>query len=86
MFKKIIDVIWTYSLQDSWRAIWSNTTIDEKAELTVLEIVRRYKLTANELADVGRAIGEVGNQLKHVPKAVAGKTKKRANKKKAVKK
>ena len=65
---------------------WSKTTIDEKAEKTLLEIVKRYKLTANELADVGRAIKEVGNQLGHVPKAVAGKTKKRAPKKKAVKK
>ena len=86
MFKKIIHVIWTYSLQDSWRAVWSKTTIDEKAEKTLLAIVKRYKLTANELADVGRAIKEVGNQLGHVPKAVAGKTKKRAPKKKAVKK
>ncbi len=86
MFKKIIHVIWTYSLQDYWRAVWSKTTIDEKAEKTLLEIVKRYKLTANELADVGRAIKEVGNQLGHVPKAVAGKTKKRAPKKKAVKK
>ena len=86
MFKKIIHFIWTYSLQDSWRAVWSKTTIDEKAEKTLLEIVKRYKLTANELADVGRAIKEVGNQLGHVPKAVAGKTKKRAPKKKAVKK
>ena len=86
MFKKIIHVIWTYSLQDSWRAVWSKTTIDEKAEKTLLEIVKRYKLTANELADVGRAIKEVGNQLGHVPKAVSGKTKKRAPKKKAVKK
>ena len=86
MFKKIIHVIWTYSLQDSWRAVWSKTTIDEKAEKTLLEIVKRYKLTANELAYVGRAIKEVGNQLGHVPKAVAGKTKKRAPKKKAVKK
>ena len=47
MFKKIIHVIWTYSLQDSWRAVWSKTTIDEKAEKTLLEIVKRYKLTAN---------------------------------------
>ena len=86
MFKKIIHVIWTYSLQDYWRAVWSKTSIDEKAEKTLVEIVKRYKLTADELADVGRAIREVGNQLGHVPKAVAGKTKKRAPKKKTVKK
>jgi len=86
MFKKIIHVIWTYSLQDYWIAIWSRTTIDEKAKSTLVEIVKRYKLTADELADVGRAIKEVGNQLGHVPKAVAGKTRKRAPKKRPVKK
>ena len=86
MFKKIIHVLWTFSLQDYWRAIWSKTTIDEKAEATLVEIVKRYKLTSTELSDVAKAIKEVGNQLGHVPKAVAGKTKKRAPKKKAVKK
>jgi|GEM_PF-2846523 hypothetical protein len=86
MFKKIIHVIWTYSLQDYWIAIWSRTTIDEKAKSTLVEIVKRYKLTADELADVGRAIKEVGNQLGHVPKAVVGKTRKRAPKKRPVKK
>ena len=59
----------------------SKTTIDEKAEATLVEIVKRYKLTSDELADVGKAIKEVGNQLGHVPKAVAGKTRKRASKK-----
>ena len=81
MFKKIIHVLWTFSLQDYWRAIWSKTTIDEKAEATLVEIVKRYKLTSDELADVGKAIKEVGNQLSHVPKAVVGKTRKRASKK-----
>jgi len=81
MFKKIIHVVWTYSLQDYWRAIWSRTTIDEKAKSTLVEIVKRYKLTADELADVGKAIKEVGNQLGHVPKAVAGKTRERVIKK-----
>ena len=80
MFKKIIHVLWTYSLQDYWRAIWSKTSIDEKAEATLLEIVKRYKLTADELADVGKAIKAVGQQLGHVPKAVAGKTRKRKKK------
>jgi hypothetical protein len=77
MFKKIIHVLWTFSLQDYWRAIWSKTTIDEKAEATLVEIVKRYKLTSTELSDVAKAIKEVGNQLGHVPKAVAGKTRKR---------
>jgi hypothetical protein len=82
MFKKIINVIWTYSLQDYWRAIWSRTTVDEKAHATLLEIVKRYKLTTQELADVAKAIKEVGSQLGHVPKAVAGKTRKRKTSKK----
>lgn len=76
MFKKIINILWTYSLQDYWKTIWDNTTIDEKAKFTLVEIVKRCKLTAKELEDVGKAIKEVGNQLSHVPKAISGKAKK----------
>ena len=78
-------MLWTYSLQDSWNAIWASTTIDEKAEATLVEIVKRYKLTANELGDVAKAIKEVGDQLAHVPKAISGKTKRRLKKKQDVK-
>jgi len=81
MFKRIIRVLWTFGPKDYWDGLWSRTTIDEKAEATLVEIVKRYKLTADELADVGKAIKEVGNQLGHVPKAVAGKTRKRVSKK-----
>ena len=81
MFKKILNVLWTYSLQDYWRALWDRTSIDEKAEKTLVEIVKRYKLTAAELADVGRAIKEVGNQLGDVGGAVAGKQRKGRKKK-----
>ena len=49
--------------KDMWKALWSKTTIDEKAVATVKEIKKRYKLTAAELADVADAIKEVGNQL-----------------------
>tara|TARA_R110000851_G_scaffold43998_4_gene108412 strand:+ start:3613 stop:3864 length:252 start_codon:yes stop_codon:yes gene_type:complete len=77
MLKKIINVVWTYSLQDFWRSMWSKTLIDEKAQEVLVEIVKRYKLTAQELNDVSKAIKEVGSQLGHVPKAVAGKTRKR---------
>tara|TARA_R110002051_G_scaffold321795_2_gene410447 strand:- start:23266 stop:23514 length:249 start_codon:yes stop_codon:yes gene_type:complete len=73
MFKKIVNVLWTYSLQDYWKAIWSRTSLDEKAEKTLVEIVKRYKLTAAELSDVGRAIKQVGNQLGDVSGAVKGK-------------
>ena len=42
----------------------------------MLEIVKRYKLTAQELSDVGKAIKEVGNQLGDVGGAVKGKARK----------
>ncbi len=84
MFKKIVNVLWTYGPQDYWRAVWSKTSIDEKAEKTLVEIVKRYKLTADELADVGRAIKEVGSQLADVSGAVKGKARK-GRKKKEVK-
>jgi len=77
MLKRIVNVIWTYSLQDIWRSLWSKTVVDEKAQEVLAEIVKRYKLTAQELNDVSKAIKEVGSQLGHVPKAVAGKTRKR---------
>lgn len=80
MLKRIVNVIWTYSLQDLWRSLWSKTVIDEKAEVILIEMVKRYKLTAQEISDVGKAIKEVGSQLGHVPKAVAGKTRKRKTK------
>tara|TARA_Y100000385_G_scaffold72269_1_gene72749 strand:+ start:1006 stop:1251 length:246 start_codon:yes stop_codon:yes gene_type:complete len=76
MFKKIINVLWTYSLQDSWRAVWSKTSLDEKAIATLKEIKKRYKLTAEELQDVGKAIKEVGNQLGDIDDAIKGKARK----------
>ena len=67
------------------RGKWSKVySIDEKAEKTLVEIVKRYKLTADELADVGRAIKEVGSQLADVGGAVKGKARK-GRKKKEVK-
>ena len=81
MFKKIIHVLWTFSLQDYWRAIWSKTSVDEKAIATVKEVKKRFKLTADELADVGRAIKEVGNQLGDIDDAVKGKARKGRKKK-----
>ena len=81
MFKKFPNVLWTYSPQDYWKGLWSKTTIDEKAEKTLVEIVKRYKLTATELADVGRAIKEVGNQLGDIDDAVKGKARKGRKKK-----
>ena len=67
--------------KDMWNALWSKTTIDEKAIATVEEIKKRYKLTAQELADVAVAIKEVGNQLGDIDNAVKGEERKGRKKK-----
>jgi hypothetical protein len=67
--------------KDMWNALWSKTTIDEKAIATVEEIKKRYKLTAQELADVASAIKEVGNQLGDINNAVKGEARKGRKKK-----
>tara|TARA_R110000796_G_scaffold97205_2_gene204098 strand:+ start:630 stop:878 length:249 start_codon:yes stop_codon:yes gene_type:complete len=76
MFKKFITVIWTYSLQDYWKALWSRTSLDEKAVATLKEIKKRYKLTTKELQDVARAVKEVGNQLGDINDAIKGESRK----------
>jgi hypothetical protein len=81
MLKRLINIIWTYSLQDYWNTIWSKTSVDEKAIATVKEVKKRFKLTASELADVGRAIKEVGNQLGDIDDAIKGKARKGRKKK-----
>tara|TARA_R100000654_G_scaffold478_3_gene1725 strand:- start:2915 stop:3154 length:240 start_codon:yes stop_codon:yes gene_type:complete len=63
-------------VKDVWSYLWSKTTVDEKAIATVKEIKKRYKLTAEELADVAKAIKEVGNQLGDIDDAIAGKARK----------
>ena len=63
-------------VKDVWAYIWSKTTVDEKAISTVKEIKKRYKLTAEELADVAKAIKEVGNQIGDIDDAIAGKSRK----------
>tara|TARA_R110001583_G_scaffold5955_2_gene31423 strand:+ start:92 stop:322 length:231 start_codon:yes stop_codon:yes gene_type:complete len=67
--------------KDMWNALWSKTTIDEKAIATVEEIKKRYKLTAQELADVASAIKEVGNQLGDINDAIKGEARKGRKKK-----
>ena len=62
--------------KDMWIALWSKTTIDEKAIATVKEIKKRYKLTADELADVAKAIKEVGNQIDDIDNALKGEERK----------
>ena len=61
---------------DMWNYVWSKTTVDEKAMATLAEIQKRYKLTAEELKDVARAINEVGNQIEDIPNALKGKARK----------
>jgi hypothetical protein len=73
MFKNILSGIWNFSLKRGWNWVWSKTTIDEKAVATVKEIKKRYKLTAQELADVADAIKEVGNQIGDLDDAATGK-------------
>ena len=67
--------------KDVWVLLWSKTSIDEKAIATVKEIKKRYKLTAQELADVADAIKEVGNQLGDIDNAVKGEERKGRKKK-----
>ena len=62
--------------KDMWVTLWSKTTIDEKAIKTVKEIKKRYKLTADELADVAKAIKEVGNQIDDIDNALKGEARK----------
>ena len=62
--------------KDMLVALWSKTTIDEKAIATVKEIKKRYKLTADELADVAKAIKEVGNQIDDIDNALKGEARK----------
>ena len=48
---------------DVWNLLWSKTNIDEKALATVKELKYRFKLTAEELKDIAKAIIEVGDQI-----------------------
>ena len=59
-----------------WNHMWSKTTIDEGVISVAEEIQRRYKLTAKELADVGNALAQVGNQIDDIPNALKGKKRK----------
>ena len=68
-------------VKDVWAYLWSKTTVDEKAVATVKEIKKRYKLTTQELADVAKAIKEVGNQIGDIDDAIAGKERKGRKKK-----
>ena len=70
--KKLIHIIWTFSLQDYWKAIWSKTSVDEKAIATLKEVQKRYKLSVQEIEDVAAAMKEVANQIDDIPGALKG--------------
>ena len=60
----------------SWNWLLGKTTVDEKAIKAYKVVMERYKLTADELSDVAKAIKQVGNQLDDIPAAIAGKKRK----------
>tara|TARA_B100000780_G_C21101713_1_gene444636 strand:- start:1144 stop:1305 length:162 start_codon:yes stop_codon:yes gene_type:complete len=43
MFKKVIHVLWSYSLQDYWKWLWSKTQVDEKVIAGAKEVKTRTK-------------------------------------------
>tara|TARA_R110000803_G_scaffold123551_3_gene191463 strand:+ start:1669 stop:1911 length:243 start_codon:yes stop_codon:yes gene_type:complete len=74
MLKKVGKIFWEWVL--------GLTTVDEVVVSTIKETKRRAQLVKNEACDVVKAVKEVGKQLKDIPKAVKGKTKKRKSKSK----
>ena len=62
--------------RDMWKALWSKTTIDEKAIATIKEVKKRAKLTTQELQDVVKAFKEVGNQIGDIDNALKGEARK----------
>ncbi len=49
MFKKILHVLWTFSLQDYWRWAWSKTEVDEKVIAGAKEAKKRSKAAVQAL-------------------------------------
>lgn len=84
MFKKFVNILWTFSPQDYWLKLWSKTSIDEKAKALANDLQYRYGLTVAEIKDVTKALKEVANQIGDVGGAVKGKARK-GRKKKEVK-
>ena len=71
--------MWSLTKQywkDMWKALWSKTTVDEKAIATIKEVKKRAKLTTQELQDVVKAFKEVGNQIGDIDNALKGEARK----------
>ena len=62
--------------KDMWKALWSKTTVDEKAIATIKEVKKGAKLTTQELKDVVKAFKEVGNQIGDIDNALKGEERK----------
>ena len=62
--------------KDVWVYLWGKTEVDEKAIATIKEIKKRYKLTMTEIADVAKALKEVGNQIGDIDDALKGEERK----------
>ena len=71
--------MWSLTKQywkDMWKALWSKTTVDEKAIATIKEVKKRAKLTTQELKDVVKAFKEVCNQIGDIDNALKGEERK----------
>ena len=71
--------MWSLTKQywkDMCKALWSKTTVDEKAIATIKEVKKRAKLTTQELKDVVKAFKEVGNQIGDIDNALKGEERK----------
>jgi len=56
MFKKILCLIWTCSLEKVWNFLLSKTTVDEKVIEVIDEIKVRSVLVKEEIKDVVDAV------------------------------
>ena len=48
MFKKLINVLWTYSPQAYWIWLWTKTQIDEKVKEKVKRVKKAVKVLKNK--------------------------------------
>jgi|TARA_B110000977_G_C10801517_1_gene386486 hypothetical protein len=48
MFKKLINVLWTYSPQAYWIWLWTKTQIDEKVKAKVKRVKKAVKVLKNK--------------------------------------
>jgi|TARA_B110000495_G_C22910800_1_gene531853 hypothetical protein len=44
MLKKFASILWTYSPEDYWKALWSKTQIDEKVRAKAKKVKKAIKV------------------------------------------